>query len=325
MRLARRQVLQFAAAAAALPIASRIAGAQAYPVRPLRIVIGFAPGGVGDILARLIGQHLQERLGQSVVVESIPGAGGNLGAEAVAKSAPDGYTLYLAGANNAINPSLYPNLKADLFRELVVVATFMRVPLIVVVHPSVPVKTIAELIDHAKANPANVNMASSGVGTSPHLSGELMKMMTGISMVHIPYRSEGPALADLVAGQVQVMFANPPASIGHVREGRLRALAVTSATRWPGLPDIAPVADAVPGYDVTGWFGIAAPRATPSDIVARLNKEINASLADPKLVARLGDFGATPLILSPAEADAFVAGETEKWAKVVKFSGVKIN
>jgi tripartite-type tricarboxylate transporter receptor subunit TctC len=323
MRLARRRVLQFAAAAAALT--SRLAGAQVYPSRTLRIVIGFAPGGVGDIIARLIGQPLQERLGQSVVVESIPGAGGNLGAEAVARAAPDGYSLYLAGANNAINPSLYPNLKADLVRELVVVGTVMRVPLIVVVHPSVPVKTLAELMDYTKANPDKVNMASSGVGTSPHLSGELMKMMTGMSMTHVPYRSEGPALADLVAGQVQAMFANPPASIGHVREGRLRALAVTSATRWPGLPDIPAAADAVPGYEVSGWFGLAAPRATPADIVARLNKEINASLADPKLVARLADFGAIPLSLSPAEADAFAAGETEKWAKVVKFSGVKIN
>jgi tripartite-type tricarboxylate transporter receptor subunit TctC len=322
MRPTRRELLQLAAGAAAF--APRRAAAQAYPTRPVRIVVGFPPGGVGDITARLIGEALQERLGQTVMVENRPGAGGNVGTEAVARSPADGYTLILSGTNNASNATLYPNLKFNFLRDLASVGSIMRAPLVMAVHPAVPASTVAEFIAYAKANPGKVNMVSAGNGTSTHLTGELFRMMAGIALQHVPYRGEAPALVDLVAGQGQVMFANMPSAIGHIRAGALRALAVTGAKRAPALPDVPTVADTVPGFESTAWFGLSAPKATPGDVIARLNREINASLADPRLAARIADFGATPFPQSPAAFDAFVAAETAKWAKVVRFSGARI-
>ena len=325
MRLSRRRLLAVAAGAAALATTPRLARAQSYAARPVRVLVGFPPGGIGDITARLIGEALQERLGQPVIVENRPGAGGNLATEAVARSPADGYTLYLSGPNNAINATLYQNLKFNFLRDMASVGSVMRGPLVMAVHPSFPARTVSEFIAYAKANPRKINMVSSGNGTSVHLTGELFKMMAGVEMLHIPYRGEAPALADLVAGQVQVMFPNLPSSVGHIRGGRLRALAVTSTTRSPALPDVPTLSDAVPGYESSAWFGLSAPKATPAEVIAKLNKEINASLADPKLATRLADLGATPMLLSPGEFDAFVAAETEKWARVVMFSGAKVD
>jgi len=325
MRLSRRRLLAVAAGAAALATTPRPARAQSYAARPVRVLVGFPPGGIGDITARLIGEALQERLGQPVIVENRPGAGGNLATEAVARSPADGYTLYLSGPNNAINATLYQNLKFNFLRDMASVGSVMRGPLVMAVHPSFPARTVSEFIAYAKANPRKINMVSSGNGTSVHLTGELFKMMAGVEMLHIPYRGEAPALADLVAGQVQVMFPNLPSSVGHIRGGRLRALAVTSTTRSPALPDVPTLSDAVPGYESSAWFGLSAPKATPAEVIAKLNKEINASLADPKLATRLADLGATPMLLSPGEFDAFVAAETEKWARVVMFSGAKVD
>jgi tripartite-type tricarboxylate transporter receptor subunit TctC len=325
MTLPRRRFLSLATGAAALPITSRIAKAQAYPERPVHVIVGFSSGGVGDIIARLIGQSLQERLGQPVVVENRPGAGGNVGVEAVVRAPADGYMLIWTGTNNAISATLFTNLKFNFIRDIAPVAGVMRGPLVMAVNPSVPAKTVPEFIAYAKVNPGKVNMASSGNGGSPHLSGELFKMMAGVDMVHVPYRSDGPALADLVAGQVQVMFANIFSVIGHVRDGRVRALAVTTATRSSALPDIPTVTDTVPGYEASAWFGVGAPKATPGDVIAILNKEINACLADPGMVARFADLGTTPMQFSPGEFGAFIAAETEKWAKVVRFSGAKVD
>lgn len=294
-------------------------------MRPIRIIIAFPPGGVAEIIARLLGQSLQERLGQPIVLENRPGAGGNVGTEVVVRAAGDGYTLIWAGNNNAINATLYTNLKFNFIRDIAMVATVMRGPLVMAVYPSVPAKTVAEFIAYARANPGKVNLASSGIGATGHLSGELFKMATGVEMVHVPYRGDGPALGDLVAGQVQVMFANLPSSIGHIREGRLRALAVTSKTRSPALPDVDTVADVIPDFEAIAWFGVGAPKATPAEVIAKLNEQINASLSEPKLAARFAELGATPILLSPADADAFVAAETEKWAKAVKFAGAKVD
>jgi tripartite-type tricarboxylate transporter receptor subunit TctC len=325
MRLTRRRLLSVVAGVAALVTTPRLARPQSYPVRPVRLIVGFPPGGVGDITARLIGDALQERLGQTVIVENRPGAGGNIGTETVARSPADGYTLILSGTNNTSNATLYQNLKSNFLRDLASVGSVMRGPLVMAVHPSFPARTVAEFIAYAKVNPGKVNMVSSGNGTSTHLTGEQFKMMAGVEMQHIPYRGEAPALADLVAGQVQVMFANLPSSVGHIWGGQLRALAVTSTSRSPALPDVPTVSDAVPGYESSAWFGLSAPKATPAEVIARLNKDINASLADPKLAARIADLGATPMPLSPGEFDAFVAAETEKWARVVKFSGAKVD
>jgi tripartite-type tricarboxylate transporter receptor subunit TctC len=322
MRLTRRRLLLLAAGAAAAAMVPR--GATAYPARPVRIIVGFPAGGVGDITARLIGEALQERLGQTVLVENRPGAGGNVGTEAVARSPADGYTLILSGTNNTSNATLYPNLKFNFLRDLASVGSIMRGPLVMAVHPAFPARTVAEFIAYAKANPGKVNMVSSGNGTSTHLTGELFKMKAGVALQHVPYRGEAPALADLVAGQAQVMFANMPSSIGHVRGGALRALGVTGARRAPALPDVPTVADTVPGYESTAWFGLSAPKQTPAEVIARLNREINQSLADAKLAARIADFGATPMPLTPGEFDRFVAAETEKWAQVVAFSGARI-
>jgi tripartite-type tricarboxylate transporter receptor subunit TctC len=325
MTLPRRQFMYLAAGAAALPVTSRITRAQTFPARPVHVIVGFSPGGVGDITARLIGQLLQERLGQPVVIENRPGAAGNIGTEAVVRASGDGYTLIWAGANNAINATLYSNLKFNFIRDIAAVAGIMRGPLVLVVNPSVPAKTVSEFITYAKDNPGKINMPSSGNGSAPHLAGELFKMMTGVHMVHVPYRSDAPALSDLVAGQAQVMFANLFSSIGHIRSGTLRALAVTTSVRSAALPEIPTMADVVPGYEASAWFGVGAPKATPAEVIAILNKEINACLADPGLTARLAELGNTPMPLSPSEFGAFIVAETDKWAKVVKFSGAKID
>jgi tripartite-type tricarboxylate transporter receptor subunit TctC len=325
MKLPRRQFLHLAAGAGALPAVSRIARAQTYPSRPVRLIAGFPPGGVLDLFARLIGQWLSERLGQPFIVENRAGAGGNLAAEAVVKAPPDGYTLLQIGAHNAWNVALYDNLSFNFIRDIAPVASIYRGPGVLVVHPSFLAKSVPELIAHVKANPGKINLASGGVGSAQHVYGELFKMMTGVDMLHVPYRGGGPALNDLLAGQVPVMFDTLATSIEHIRAGKLRALAVTSATRSEVLPDIPTVSDFVPGYEGTGWQGIGAPRNTPAEIIDKLNKEINAGLADPRMKARIADFGYTVFASSPADFSTFIAAYTEKWAKVIKFSGAKIH
>jgi tripartite-type tricarboxylate transporter receptor subunit TctC len=320
----RRQFLHLAAGAAALPAVSRIAKAQTYPTRPVRIIVGFAAGGGIDIIARLIGQSLSERLGQEFVIDNRPGAGGNIGTEAVVRAAPDGYTLLLAFSSNAINATLYEKLNFSFIRDIAPVAGVIRVPNVMLVNPSVPAKTVPEFIAYAKANPGKISMASGGIGTPGHVSGELFKMMAGVDMVLVPYRSGGPALTDLIAGQVQVMFPNTGASLEYVKAGKLRALAVTTATRSEALPDLPTVAEFVPGYEASSWFGVGTPKATPAEIVEKLNKEINAGLADPRLKARLADLGGIALAGSPADFGKLIAEETEKWAKVIKFAGIKL-
>jgi tripartite-type tricarboxylate transporter receptor subunit TctC len=319
----RRQFLHLAAGAAALPTASRIAMAQAYPARPVRIIVPFAPGGVSDTTARLIGQWLSERLGQQFVIDNRPGGGGNIGTEAVVRASPDGYMLLMVGAWNAINATLYDKLNFNFIRDIAPVASVIRSANVMVVNPSVPAKTVPEFIAYAKANPGKISMASAGSGAPSHVTGELFKMMASVDMVHVPYRSGGPALTDLLGGQVQVYFASTVASIEYIKSGRLRALAVTTATRLEALPDVPTMAEFLPGYEATGWVGIGAPKDTPADIIDKLNREINAGLADPKMKARLADLGGTVLALSPADFRKLIAGETEKWAKVVKFSGAK--
>jgi tripartite-type tricarboxylate transporter receptor subunit TctC len=319
----RRRFLHLAAGAAALPAVSSFARAQAYPTRPVRIIVTFLAGGSNDIVARLMGQWLSERLGQPFVIENRPGAGGNIGTEAVVRAAADGYTLLLVGAPNAISATLYDKLNFNFIRDIAPVAGVVDVPAVVVVNPSFPVKTLPEFIAYAKANPGKINMASAGNGSTTHLSGELFKMMTGVNMLHVPYRGAPPALTDLIAGQVQVYFSNLPGSIEYIRAGKLRALAVTTATRSEALPDVPAVGDFVPGYESSAWFGLGVPRDTPAEIIDKLNKEVNAGLADPKLKARLADLGGTVLAGSPADFSKLIADETEKWAKVVKFSGAK--
>jgi tripartite-type tricarboxylate transporter receptor subunit TctC len=323
VKLPRRRLLHLAAAAAALPAVSRIALAQIYPARPVRVIVGLAPGGGSDIVARMMGQWLSERLGQPFVIENRPGAGGNIGTEAVVRAPPDGYTLLLVAPANVVNATLYDKLNFNFIRDIMPVAGIIRVPNVVVVNPSVPAKTVPELIAYAKANPGKINMGSSGNGSTLHISGELFKMMAGVDMIHVPYRGSGPALTDLLGGQVQVMFATMPSSIEYIRAGRLRALAVTTATRSEALPDVPTVGDFVPGYEASAAYGVGAPKNTPAEIVDRLNREINAGLADPKMKARLADLGGEVLAGSPADFGKLVAEETEKWAKVVKFSGAK--
>jgi tripartite-type tricarboxylate transporter receptor subunit TctC len=324
MTLPRRRFLQLASASAVLPIMLRQARAENFPTRPVHIVIGFAPGGDANFVAQLLGQRMQDFLGQQIIVENRPGAGGNIGTEAVVRSSSDGYALIWAGANNSISASLYSDLKFNFIRDITMVGTVMRSPLVIAVHPSVPATNINEFIAYARANPDKVNMASTGIGTSSHLAGELFKMMTGASMVHIPYRGANPALTDLVGGQVQVMFANVASSIAYIRDERLRALAVTTKERSPTLPNIPAVTEFVSGYEATAWFGLGAPKATPPDVIARLNDALNVTLADPKIAARLADLGGVPFPQTPAQSDAFVMADTDKWAKVVKFAGVKI-
>jgi tripartite-type tricarboxylate transporter receptor subunit TctC len=323
MKLPRRRFLHLAAGAAALPAASLIAGAQAYPSRPARIVVPFAAGGSTDISARLIGQWLSERLGQQFVIENRPGAGSNIGTEVVVNAPPDGYTLLLVGASSAINATLYEKLNFNFLRDITPVSGINSVPFIMAVHPSFPAKTVSEFIAYARANPGKVNMASGGNGTAGHLSGELFKLLAGLNMVHVPYRGEAPALTDMLAGHVQAMFGTMPASIEYVRAGKLRPLAVTSARRSELLPDLPTVGDFVPGYETSAWQGVGAPKNTPVEIIDRLNKEINAGLADPKIKARVADMGGTVLAGSPADFGKLIADETEKWGKVVKFSGAK--
>ena len=323
MKLPRRQFLHLAAGAATLPALSRVAKAQAYPSRPVRIIVGFAPAGGTDIMARLIGQWLSERLDQQFVIENRPGAGTNIATEAVVNAPPDGYTLLVACLPNASNATLYDKLNFNFIRDIAPVAAVARDTFAIEVNPSVPVKTVPELIAYAKVNSGKINMASGGIGSGNHIFGELFKMMTGVNLVHVPYRGAGPALVDLIGGQVQVMFASLSSSIEYVRAGKLRALAVTTATRSPVLPDIPTVAEFVPGYEASFWTGIVAPRNTPMEIVEKLNKEVNAGLADLKIKARLAGMGATALPGSAADFGKLIAEETEKWGKVVKFADIK--
>jgi tripartite-type tricarboxylate transporter receptor subunit TctC len=323
MKLPRRRFLHLAAGAAALPALSRIARAQTYPSRPVRWVVPFPPGGVTDIVARLISQWLSERLGQPFVIENRPGAGGNIGAEAVVKAAPDGYTLYLSSSPNAISATLYDNLNFNFIRDIAPVASISISPLVMEVNPSVPAKTVPEFVAYAKANSGKLNMASNGNGTTSHLAGELFKMMTGINMLHVPYRGAAPALTDLIGGQVQVMFDVMASSIEHIRAGKLRALAVTTATRSEALPDVPNVGEFLPGFEASAWQGVGVPKNTPTEIVDRLNKEINAALSDPKIKARLADLGGTVLSGSPADFGKLIADETEKWGKVIRAANIK--
>ena len=323
IELPRRQFLHLAAGAAALPAVSRIARAHAYPTRPVRIIVPFAPAGSTDIVARLIGQWLSERLGQQFIIENRPGAGSNVGTEAVVNAPPDGYTLLLVGASSAINVTLYEKLNFSFLRDITPVAGIVSIPFIMAVIPSFPAKMVSEFIAYAKVNASKVNMGSGGNGTAGHLSGELFKMMAGIEMVHVPYRGEAPALTDMLGGQLHVMFATVPASVEYIRGGKLRPLAVTTATRWQGLPDLPTVGDFLPGYGASGWHGIGAPKNTPPQIIDKLNQEINAGLADPKLTARLADLGGTVLAGSPADFGKFIADEAEKWGKVIRAANVK--
>jgi tripartite-type tricarboxylate transporter receptor subunit TctC len=318
MKLPRRNFLHLAAAAAALPCVARFAFAQAYPAKSVRIIVPFAPAGPTDIVARLMGQWLSERLGHQFVIDNRPGGGGNIGTEAVVRASPDGYTLLMVGGWNAINATLYDKLGFNFIRDIAPVAGINREPYVIAVHPPVPAKTVPEFIAYANANPGKVNMASGGTGTPSHVSGELFKMMAGVNMVHVPYRGGGPALVDLLGGQVQVMFASMSSSIEYVRAGKLRALAVTTATRLEALPDIPTVGDFVPGYEASFWTGIGAPKNTPAKIVDKLNTEINAAFADPKTKARLAELGVTALPDSPADFNKLIATETGKWGKVVR-------
>ena len=323
MKLPRRTFLHLAAGAAALPAVPPIAWAQPYPTRPVRLVVGFPAGGVADLFARLVGQSLSERLGQPFIIENRPGAGGNLAAEAVVKATPDGYTLLMVGSNNAFNVTLYDNLSFDFVRDIAPVGSIYRGLSVLVVHPSFPVKSVPELIAYAKANPGKINMASAGVGTPHHVYGELFKMMTGVDMLHVPYRGGGPALTDLLAGQVPLMFDTLATSIEHIRAAKLRALAVTSATRSEVLPDIPPVGDFVPGYEGTGWLGVGAPKSTPAEIIERLNGEIRVGLTDPKIIMRIAELGGAVLGGSPAAFGKIISDDVERWAKVIKFAGIK--
>jgi len=323
MKLPRRQFLQLAAGAAALPAVSRFAWAQAYPARPVRIIAPTAPGGAPDIVARLMGPWLSGRLGQQFVVENRPGGGSNIGTEAVVRAPPDGYTLLLMSNTNAINATLYEKLNFDFIRDIMAVAGIVRFPLVIVVNKSVPAKTIPEFIAYAKANPGKINLGSPGIGTPPHVAGELFKIMAGIEMIHVPYRGGGPVMTDLLGGQVQVLFGSTSLTIEHIRAGKLRPLAVTTATRWEGLPDIPTVNDFVSGYEASAVAGLGAPRNTPAEIIHSLNKEINAALADPNMKARLVDLGGTVLAGSPADFGKLIAEETEKWAKVIRAANIK--
>jgi tripartite-type tricarboxylate transporter receptor subunit TctC len=319
----RRQFLHLAACAAALPFVPRGARAQAYPARPVRIIVGAPPGGAFDILARLIGQWLSERFRQPFIVENRPGAGTNIGTEAVVKAAPDGYTLLFFDVSPAINTNLYDNLNFVFLRDIAPIASIVRSPLIMVVHPAIPAKTVPEFIAYAKANPGKINMASTGNGATPHVTGELFKMMAGVDMVHVPYRGAAPAITDLLSGQVQVLFISPLVSLEHIRAGKLRPLAVTTATRSEALPDLPTVGDFVPGYEASGWFGIGAPKSTPVEIIDKLNREINAALADAKIKGRLADLGSLPMPMTPADFGKLIADEIEKWGKVIRAANIK--
>jgi len=323
MKLPRRKFLHLAAGAVAVPAVSRIARAQAYPTRPVRLIAPFAPGGGSDMTARLIGQWLSERLGQQFVIDNRPGAASNIATEAAVRASADGYTLLIVGSWNTINATLYDKLSFNFIRDIAPVASVIRDPYVMVVNPSVPAKSVPEFIAYAKDNPRKLNMASPGTGTGPHIGGELFKMMAGVDMVHVPYRGGGPVVTDLLGGQVQVSFASMPSSIQYIRAGKLRALAVTTATRSEALPDVPTVGEFVPGYEASTWYGVGAPKATPAEIIDKLNKEINAGLADPNIKARIADVGGTVLALSPADFGKFIAEETEKWGKVIRALNIK--
>jgi tripartite-type tricarboxylate transporter receptor subunit TctC len=323
MKLPRRNFLHLAAGAATLPVASRFAWAQTYPTRPVRLIVTSAAGGSPDIIARLMGQWLSERLGQPVVVDNRPGAGGNIGTEIGVRAPPDGYTLLMALSLNAINAAVYEKLPFNFIRDTAPVASIASIPLIMEVNPSVPVKTVSDFVAYAKANPGKINIGSGGNGSPAHVAAELFKMMAGVDMVHVPYRGEGLALPDLISGQLQAMFGVMPASLGYIKSGKLRALAVTTAKRQELLPDIPTVDEVLPGYEARGWYGIVVPRATPVRIIEKLNQEINAALADPTMKTRLTDLGCAVFAGSPADFGKFITDETEKWAKVVKFAGIK--
>ena len=325
MKLPRRRFLHLAVGITALPAASRIARAQVYPTRSVRLFEGFGGGSSADISARLISQWLSERLGQPFVVENRTGAGSNIATEAVVTAPPDGYTLLTCVTANAINATLYEKLNFNFIRDIAAVAGLLRLPLVVVVNKSLPAKTLPEFIAYAKTNPGKMNMASFGNGSGPHVAGELFKMMTGVNIAHVPYRGPAPAFTDLLAGQVQVMFVAAPAGIGYIRSGELRPLAVASATRWSELPNLPAVAEFVPGYEASGWIGIGAPRGTSAAIIDKLNGNINAGLADPQLNARIKSLGAVPMPMTPTEFETFMADETEKWAKVIKFADIKLD
>jgi tripartite-type tricarboxylate transporter receptor subunit TctC len=323
MKFPRRQFLHLAAGTVTLPAFSIIAQAGTYPTRPVHIIVGFAAGGGVDITARLIGQWFSEQLGQNFIVEDRPGAGGNLGTQLVVAAPPDGYTLLLATVPNAVNATLYDNLKFNFIRDIAPVGGIIRVPMVMLVNPSVPAKTVPEFIAYAKANPDKINMASAGNGSAPHMAGELFNVMAGVKMVHVPYRGQGPALTDLLGGQVQVLFATTPGTADYIKTGKLRALAVTTASRVDILPDLPTVGDFVPGYEASQWYGIGAPKNTPAEIVDTLNKEISAALTDTKMKARFAAIGGVPLVDSPADFGKLIVQETEKWAKVVKATGMK--
>jgi tripartite-type tricarboxylate transporter receptor subunit TctC len=323
MRLPRRRFLRLAAGAAVLPAVSRVAWAQTYPARPVRIVVGFPPGGAVDIFARLLGQSLSDRLGQPFVIENRPGAGTNIATETVARAPADGYTLLSVSSPNAINATLYDKLNFDFIRDIAPVASTIRLPNVIVVNPSFPARTVPELIAYAKANPGRINMASAGNGTTGHVAGELFKLMTGVNIVHVPYRGGAPAITDLLGGQVQAFLGFAAASIEHIRAGKLRALAVTTATRSEALPDVPTVGEFVPGYEASDWLGVGAPKKTPAEIIEKLNREIIVAVGDPKLKVRFAELVAEPLSMTPADFGKFIDEETEKWAKVVKFAGIK--
>ncbi|MFZ1095912.1 MAG: tripartite tricarboxylate transporter substrate binding protein [Xanthobacteraceae bacterium] len=323
MKLPRRKFLDLAAGAVALPVVARVARAQAYPIRPVRLIVCFAAGGPSDITARLIGQWLSERLGQSFIIENRPGAGGNIATEMVVRARPDGYTLLEATSTNAWNVALYRNLSFDFIRDLAPVAGVCRYAGVMVVNPSIPAETVPEFIVYAKANPGKINMGSGGAGTPSHLYGELFKKMTGLELVHVPYRGGGPAVIDLLSGQVQVFFGTVSVSIDHIRSGKLRALGVTTSTRMDVLPDVPPMSDFVPGYEANGWEGIVAPKDLPPEIIDTLNKEINAALVDANFKSRLANLGVEPFANSPVEFSNFIVDYTEKWGKVIQAAGIK--
>jgi tripartite-type tricarboxylate transporter receptor subunit TctC len=325
MKLLRRNFLKLAAAAVAAPAFPQLAAADDYPARPVHVIAGFSAGGGVDITARLIGQWLSERMGQSFITENRPGAGGNIGTEAVVHAQPDGYTLLLSTVPNAVNATLYDNLDFNFIRDIAPVAGIIRVPMVVLVNPSVPAKTVPELIAYAKANPGKVNMASAGYGSAPHMAGELFNVMARVNMVHVPYRGQGPALGDLIGGQVQVLFAAAAGTTDYIRTGKLRALGITTSSQAEVLRDLPKVGDFVPGYDADQWYGVAAPKRTPSDIIDRLNREINASFADPTMKVRFAEAGGEPLAGSPDTFGKLIADETEKWARVIRSGAIKTN
>ena len=323
MDVPRRKFLHVAAGAAAFPAISSMTWAQTYPSHSVRLIVPFPPGGPNDVFARLIGQWLSERLGQPFIIDHRPGAGGNIGTEVVVKAAPDGYTLLLINSNHTVNATLYDKLNYNFIRDIVPIVAIIRLPLVLVLNPLLPAKTLLDFIAHAKANPGKLNYASVGNGSTPHVAGELFKMMTGIDIVHVPYRGAVQALTDLISGQVQAMFIVPGVVTEHIKAGKLCGVAVTAATRSDVLPDLPTVGSIVAGYDATTWFGIGAPKNMPSEIVDKLNKEINAALANPKIKAQLADLGGTALTLSPTEFAKLIAGDTEKWGKVIRAANIK--